>query len=216
MRLEAEHHAPEGAVEQFVLVETAGCLGHGRKGDVGAQNGVARNAVGSSTQGTGTRLVEHVANHLRHVLMAATQLVGHLHLRQVVVLRASAQILQSDGVFQECRLGGVGRWKPDGYRGLDGLVLAVALRVVDFRPLSQLLEFRLVVHEEVLADSLSKVGQLTLVTARIAHQLGHHAASFLPAAVGILKFCATDVRAKCGKEHGNQRFVHVFRGLREQ
>ena len=58
--------------------------------------------------------------------------------------------------------------------------------------------------------------QLAVVVAQIAHQLGHHAACFLPTAVWILKFCAADVRAKRGKKHRNEGFVHVFWGLREQ
>ncbi len=69
---------------------------------------------------------------------------------------------------------------------------------------------------EILADCCCQIGQLTLVTAQISHQIGHHTACFLPRAVGILKFCAADVRAMRGEKHGNEGVVHVFRGLREQ
>ena len=37
------------------------------------------------------------------------------------------------------------------------------------------------------------------ITARIANQIGYHAACFLPSEVGILKFCVADMCAKYGK-----------------
>ena len=48
------------------------------------------------------------------------------------------------------------------------------------------------------------------ITARIANQIGHHAARFLPSEVGILKFCVADMCAKYGEKHRNQGFAHVF------
>jgi hypothetical protein len=48
------------------------------------------------------------------------------------------------------------------------------------------------------------------ITARIANQIGHHAACFLPSEVGILKFCVADMCAKYGEKHRNQGFAHVF------
>ena len=33
---------------------------------------------------------------------------------------------------------------------------------------------------------------MALVTPKIGHQVGHHAAWFLPTEVGVLKFCAAD------------------------
>ena len=48
------------------------------------------------------------------------------------------------------------------------------------------------------------------ITARIANQIGHHAACLLPSEVGILKFCVADMCAKYGEKHRNQGFAHVF------
>ena len=48
------------------------------------------------------------------------------------------------------------------------------------------------------------------ITARIANQIGHHAARFLPSEVGILKFCVADMCAKYGEKYRNQGFAHVF------
>jgi hypothetical protein len=53
-----------------------------------------------------------------------------------------------------------------------------------------LLQLSIVVLTEVVTNSLHKVGQLTLVTARIAYQIGHFAPRLLPNEVGVLKFRA--------------------------
>ena len=65
-------------------------------------------------------------------------------------------------------------------------------------------------NSEITADCLNKIGQLALVTARIAHKIGHHTARFLPSKVRILKFSAADMCAKNREKHRNQRFMHVF------
>jgi hypothetical protein len=77
-------------------------------------------------------------------------------------------------------------------------------------PLDEFLQFLIVVLAKFATDGLFKIGQLALVTPRIGHQVGHHAAWFLPTEVGVLKFCAADMRAKRGKKHRNKGLVHVF------
>ena len=62
----------------------------------------------------------------------------------------------------------------------------------------------IVVLTEVTTNMLHDVGQLPLVTARIAHQIGHYARRFIPTEVGILKFCIADVCAKYGKNFGTK------------
>ena len=49
---------------------------------------------------------------------------------------------------------------------------------------------------KISTDSLRQIGQLTLVTPRIAHQISHLAAHFLPTVIRILKFCIADMCAK--------------------
>ena len=56
---------------------------------------------------------------------------------------------------------------------------------------------------EVTTNMLHDVGQLPLVTARIAHQIGHYARRFIPTEVGIMKFCIADVCAKYGEKLRN-------------
>ena len=70
-------------------------------------------------------------------------------------------------------------------------------------PLDELLQFLIVVLDKFATDGLYKIGQLALVTPRIGPQVGHHAAWFLPTEVGVLKFCAADMRAKKKKKHRN-------------
>ena len=70
-------------------------------------------------------------------------------------------------------------------------------------PLDELLQSLIDVLAKFATDGLFKIGQLALDTPRIGHQVGHHAVWFLPTEVGVLKFCAADMRAKRGKKHRN-------------
>ena len=58
--------------------------------------------------------------------------------------------------------------------------------------------------------------ELSLAGTALGHQIAHHAAHFLPAAVGIHEFCSTYVRSQGRKKGGHQRLMHVLRRLREQ
>ena len=70
-------------------------------------------------------------------------------------------------------------------------------------PLDEFLQSLIVVLAKFAADGLYKIGQLAIVTPKIGHQVGHHAAWFIPTDVGVLKFCAADMRAKGGEKHRN-------------
>ena len=151
-RLEGEDDTSEGAVEEFVLIEGTYGNGHARHGDVGTHDGVAGDAVDRGTQGAGLCLVEDVAERLGNLLVAAAQLVGHLYLGQVEILRPSTQLLKGYGILEEGRFGGVDRWKPDSNSRTYGRVLSVLLGLVEIRPILQLFVFRFVVTGEVAAN----------------------------------------------------------------
>ena len=51
---------------------------------------------------------------------------------------------------------------------------------------------------------------MALVAPTFGDEVGHLAARLLPTEVRVLKFCAADMSAKYGKEHRNERLVHVF------
>ena len=171
---------------------------------------VARYSIGCSTQSTSTGSVVNISQQLRQFSVVAAQLVGHLYLGHVEVLRATALSLESHCVLNEGWVSGVGWWKPEGYLGASRFVLVSALGVFLFRPLYQSIHLGLIVLCEVATNGLNKVWKLALVVARMCHQIGHHACWFLPTVVGVLKLGAADVCAKYGEKHRNQWFVHVF------
>ena len=57
---------------------------------------------------------------------------------------------------------------------------------------------------------------MNLSCATFCHQIAHHAAHFLPAAVGMHKFCATCLHSQDRKKFCDERLVHAFWRLREQ
>ena len=63
---------------------------------------------------------------------------------------------------------------------------------------------------EIAVYCLHNIRKLTLITARIAHKIGHHATQLLPSVVRILKFRSTHMCAKYREKHRNKGFMHVF------
>ena len=51
---------------------------------------------------------------------------------------------------------------------------------------------------------------MTLVTARVGHQIGHLATRFLPCEVGILEFRAAHVCSEDGEKHRDEGVVQSF------
>ena len=86
--------------------------------------------------------------------MTAAQLVGHLHLGNVDVLRATAVSLKRHGIQQESRVGRVVRYKPDTLLRTIGFILVVAPRLFLFRPFQQSVGLSLIVQAEIAANSL--------------------------------------------------------------
>ena len=83
--------------------------------------------------------------------MTAAELIGHLHLRQVEVLRTAAYLHQIHGVLDKGRVGGIRRREENGNGRLDRFVLR--LRVVKLGPFLQLLEFLIVVLLKIPTNS---------------------------------------------------------------
>ena len=142
--------------------------------------------------------------------MPATHTVCHLHLGQVEELGTCAQHLASHGVLQESRIGHVRGWKPESHVGSHRLLLVGRLRFHHLLPFHELRQLLLVVLTEVLADCFSNIRKLSFITARISHEIAHHAAHFLPREVGIHEFGSTDVCTENRENHRNDRFVHVI------
>ena len=148
--------------------------------------------------------------------MTTAETIGHLHLRQVEVLREATMRLERQSVLNKGSIGRIRRREAEEHIRAGCLFLVVRLGLFQFLPFQDLVFFSLVVLTEITANGFRKLRQLALVVAAFCHQISHHAAWFLPTEVRVLKFRTADVCAKDGEKHRNQRFIHVFRGLREQ
>ena len=111
--------------------------------------------------------------------------------------------MQSGGV------GDVGRRKPEGHVGPGGLLLVGALGLHHLLPLHELRELLVVVLAEVAADGFDKRRQLALAGAAVGHEIGQHAARFLPGEVGIHELGAAYVCSEDGEKHGRDALLHV-------
>ena len=200
----------EGAVEEIVTVELAGGEGSGGDGEVGAEDGIAGDAVGCGAECAGALAVVDVSEHLADLLVTAAHAVGHLDLGHVEVLRASAEGLASHSILEEGCGGDVRGREPESHVGADGLLLVGGLGLHLALPLDELLELLLVVLAEVAADGLDEIGQLALVAARFGDEIGHLAAKFLPSEVWVLELCAAKMGTQDGKKHGYEGLVHIF------
>ena len=107
--------------------------------------------------------------------MSATHPVRHLHLGQIEVLRSLAQLLASHGILDEGGVGDIRGWKPETHIRACRFLLVGRLRFHLSLPFHKLIKFLLIMFTEVVTDSFHDVGQLSLITARIGHEIGHHA-----------------------------------------
>ena len=80
-------------------------------------------------------------------------------------------------------------------------------------PLDKFLQLLVVVLAKLVTDGLYQIGQMDLVTPRIGHQVGHHAAWFLPTEVEVLKFCAADMRGKASELRTRACLLRPGRGV---
>ena len=64
-------------------------------------------------------------------------------------------------------------WEIERHIRARWLLFGAGLRIDLLRPFRQLLQLNLFMPSEVATNSLRKVGQLALVTARIGHQIDH-------------------------------------------
>lgn len=184
--LVGEGDAAEEAIGEVFLVEGAGGVGGGAEGEVDTEDGVAGNALLGGAQGAGAALhVVDIADGLAHLAVTAAHAVGHLHLREVEVLRAAALFLERHSVLQEGGVGEVGRREPEGHIGTFRLLLVRAAGLHLALPVGQALVFGLVVGAERAHDSLNQVRQLGLSYARRADEMAHLATQFIEFVVGI-------------------------------
>ena len=128
------------------------------------------------------------------VILAEVLAVGG----QLVVNQRGQQLLQ----LQEESFAGLVR--------TGRLFLVVGLGLFLFLPFQEFVFLSLVVLAEITANGIRKILELTLIVARMSHQIGHHARRFLPSIVRIEKFRAADVCAKNGEKHRNEGFMSVF------
>ena len=135
-----------------MLVETAGRVRIGREGHTGSQDRISRDTILGCPEGTGTSHVIDVPDHVRYLLMTAAKAVGHLHLGQVEVLRATVR-LQGHAVQQETCCRGVNRREPEGeVRTCCAVFASIGVRLS--LPFHEFVGHPLVVSAEIAADGL--------------------------------------------------------------
>ena len=208
--LVGEHHSAEGAIEEVVTVKLAGGIGRGGDGQIHPQQGIACHAVGRGAKGSRALAVIDVAQHLAHLPVSAAHAVGHLHLRHVDVLCASALRLQRHSVLQERRIGYIRGRKVESHLRSGRLLLVCPARLHHTLPLHQSPDFPFVMPAEILAYGFHESRQLALVSATFCHQIGHHTTRFLPSLVRIEKFRIAQMRPQSGEKHRNEGRNHVI------
>ena len=194
-----------------MFIELTGRIRIGGDRKACAYNRIARHTVGRGAQGTGSVTVVDVAEQHRHHSVTATESVGHLHLRQVEVLRETTLCLQRQSILDKGGIGRIRRREAEEHIRTGCLLLVVGLGLFLLLPFQYLVFFGLVVLKEIAANGIRKILKLALIIARMSHQIDHHARRFLPTEVRVLKFCTADVCAKYREKHRDKGLVHVNR-----
>ena len=211
-----EYYTSQYAVEQLVLIELASRERRGREGDVGTERRIARHAVCCGTESSGALLVIDIADGLAYLPVTATQAVGHLNLRHIVVLRVIAASLTCHRVLEESRIGDVRGREEKGHIRTSWFFLIGALGLDGLLPDDELLQFVLVVLTELAHDCFNTGRQLALTHARIGYQMCHLTTNLLPSEVCILKFRTTNIGSQSREKHRNDGLTHVWSNLRGQ
>ena len=154
--------------------------------------------------------VVDVADGLAHLPVTATHAVCHLHLRKVQVLRASSHLFQSHRILDECRIGDVGRRKPETHFRSFGLLLIGCFRFYLTLPIDQFLVLNLIMSTKRSHDCLNKMCQLCLTNTRRPYQMPHLTAKFVVFIVRIHELHISQMSGQSRNSHRNKRFAHVF------